>query len=208
MSNEPTVFLVDDDPAVRDAVCMCLETAGMPVESFDSAEQFLDRHASGRPGCLVLDVRMTGASGLELHQELLNRDVALPVVFITGHGDVSMCAEAMKAGAVDFLEKPFDHEALLRAVRDGLRKDCTRRQQNQRRLALLRRFELLTPREREVLEAVVSGQANKQIAVQLGVSHRTIEIHRSRIMKKMQARSIAELVSMATLPGMTSEPLN
>ena len=208
MSIEPTVFLVDDDPAVRDAVCMCLEAAGMPVESFDSAEQFLDRHGAARPGCLVLDVRMTGASGLELQQELLNRDMALPVVFITGHGDVSLCAEAMKAGAVDFLEKPFDHEALLTAVREGLRKDFTLRQQNQRRLALSRRFDRLTPREREVLGAVVSGQANKQIAAQLGVSHRTIEIHRSRIMKKVQAKSVAALVCMATLCGMRSEPLN
>jgi len=206
MSSEPTVFLVDDDPAVRDAICMCLEAAGLPVESFDSAEQFLNRHGTGCAGCLVLDVRMTGASGLELQRELLDRGVSVPVVFITGHGDVSMCAEAMKAGAVDFLEKPFDHGALLSAVRDGLRKDLIQRQQRERRLALIKRFERLTPREQEVLDAVVAGQVNKQIALDLGVSHRTIEIHRSRIMKKMQAKSSAELASMATLCGMRSGP--
>ena len=199
MSMEPTVFLVDDDPAVRDAVRMCLEAAGIAVESFNSAEQFLDRHGSERRGCIVLDVRMTGASGLEMQRELQDRDMSLPIVFITGHADVPMSVQAMKAGAVDFLEKPFDQGALLRAVREGLRKDSTLCERRDRRLALRERFDLLTPREREVLDAVVTGSANKQIAQELGVSHRTVEIHRSRIMKKMRARSVAELVTMATL---------
>jgi len=196
---EPTVFLVDDDPAVRGAVRMCLEAAGIPVESFNSAEGFLDRHGSERCGCIVLDMRMTGASGLELQRELQEREMSLPIVFITGHGDVPMSVEAMKAGAVDFLEKPFAQEALLRAVREGLRMDSTQRERRDRRLALRERFNLLTPREREVLDAVVTGRANKQIAQELGVSHRTVEIHRSRIMKKMRARSAAELATMATL---------
>jgi two-component system response regulator FixJ len=191
-----SVWVVDDDEAVRDSLGMLLRSVGLEIETFASANDLLDSLGETLPGCLVLDVRLPGMSGLELQKELAARDVELPIVFITGHGDVPMAVRAMQAGAVDFLEKPFKEQDLLDRVSKGLLVADRRRQRSGETTALAQRFETLTPREREVLELVVEGAANKVIASRLGASRRTIEIHRANVMKKMRADSLAHLVRM------------
>ena len=193
---EPTVFIVDDDQEVREAIELLLRSVGLHAESFPSAQEFLDRFDPERPGCLVLDVRMRGMSGLELQQRLLEAPVHPPVIVITGHGDVPMAVRAIQAGAVDFLEKPFHDQALLDAVHRALETDAQRRGHASRLADIQERLTRLTPREREILEQVVAGKRNKVIAIDLGISQSTVEAHRARVMEKMEAASLSDLMRM------------
>ena len=192
----PTVFVVDDDSAVRDALKLLLRSVGHPVETFASGQDFLESYPDDQPGCLVLDIRMPGMSGLELQQHLNARHSLLPIIFITGHGDVPMAVEAMQAGAMDFIQKPFRDQDLLDRINQALDKDASNRAALSERNAIRKRLETLTPREREVMDLVVDGKANKVIAGDLNLSQRTVEIHRARVMEKMQATSLAHLVRM------------
>jgi len=197
MKEKPaTVFVVDDDEAVRTSLRLLLKSVGLPVETFASAQEFLDQFDPDRAGCLVLDIRMPGMSGLELQQQLNERHSIMPVVFITGHGDVPMAVEAMQAGAVDFIQKPFRDQDLIDRINRALDKDREMRSELRERDEIRRRMSQLTPREREVLELVTQGKANKVIAGDLTVSQRTVEIHRARVMEKMGANSLAHLVRM------------
>lgn len=197
----PTIFIVDDDAAVRDALKLLLRSVGQAVETFGSAQEFLDAYSEDRPGCLVLDIRMPGMSGLELQQKLNERHSILPIIFITGHGDVPMAVEAMQAGAVDFIQKPFRDQDLIDRINQALEKDSSNRAALGERNDIRRRLDTLTPREREVLDLVVHGKANKVIAGDLKLSQRTVEIHRARVMEKMQASSLAHLVRMVLEVG-------
>ena len=197
-----TVFVVDDDDALRDAIATFLEAEGQPCETFADAAGLLTRFADWPPeasGCLVLDVRMPGLSGLGLQDELNARGIDMPIIFITGYGDVPSAVRAMKGGAVDFIAKPFDAETLAERIREALRTDAERRVARRDLAAARARAATLTPREREVLERVAAGQANKRMAMDLGVSERTVEIHRSHLMLKMGARHVAELVRLKLL---------
>ena len=197
-----TVFVVDDDDALRDAIATFLDSAGQACETYADADSLLARLADWPPeasGCLVLDVRMPGLSGLEVQDELNARGVAMPIIFITGYGDVPSAVRAMKGGAVDFISKPFDADALAERIREALRNDSERRAARCELAAAQARAATLTPREREVLERVAAGQANKRVAIELGVSERTVEIHRSHLMQKMGARHLAELVRLKLL---------
>ena len=197
MKEKPaTVFVVDDDEAVRTSLRLLLKSVGLPVETFASAQEFLDQFDPDRAGCLVLDIRMPGLSGLELQQHLNDRHSIMPVVFITGHGDVPMAVEAMQAGAVDFIQKPFRDQDLIDRINRALEKDREMRSELRERDEIRRRMSQLTPREREVLALVTQGKANKVIAGDLNVSQRTVEIHRARVMEKMGANSLAHLVRM------------
>ncbi len=197
MKEKPaTVFVVDDDEAVRTSLRLLLKSVGLPVETFASAQEFLDQFDPDRAGCLVLDIRMPGMSGLELQQHMNDRHSIMPVVFITGHGDVPMAVEAMQAGAVDFIQKPFRDQDLIDRINRALEKDREMRSELRERDEIRRRMSQLTPREREVLELVTQGKANKVIAGDLNVSQRTVEIHRARVMEKMGANSLAHLVRM------------
>ena len=197
----PTIFIVDDDAAVRDALKLLLRSVGQAVETFGSAQEFLDAYSEDRPGCLVLDIRMPGMSGLELQQRLNEKHSILPIIFITGHGDVPMAVEAMQAGAVDFIQKPFRDQDLIDRINQALEKDSSNRAALGERNDIRRRLETLTPREREVLDLVVHGKANKVIAGDLKLSQRTVEIHRARVMEKMQASSLAHLVRLVLEVG-------
>lgn len=191
-----TVFVVDDDQAMRNSLKWLIESVGVQVESFASADEFLVQYQSGRHGCLVLDVRMPGMSGLDLQEQLARQNINIPVVIITGHGDVPMAVRAMKSGAIDFIEKPFNDEVLLDAIRRALAFGEEQRSHQVEYLQIQQRLQHLTPREREVMEMVTEGRSNKEIANSLGVSAKTIEAHRARVMEKMQAGSLAELVRM------------
>jgi two-component system, LuxR family, response regulator FixJ len=197
--SRPLVFVVDDDEPVRDAIGMLLDTVGMDYESYDSAQAFLDHYDPTRRGCLVLDIRMPGMSGLELQQRLVERSAPIPIVFITGHGDVPMAVEAMKRGAVDFIRKPFRDQELLDRIHEALAQEADQRAQARTLDDLHQRVASLTPREREVFLRVADGQANKVVAIELGISERTVEIHRSQVMQKTRARSLADLVRMKLL---------
>jgi len=197
MDTEPTVFLVDDDPAVRDALGLLLETAQLRSESYASAETFLDASDPDRPGCLVLDIRMSGMSGITLQKALVARGIILPVIFLTGHGNVPMSAQAFRGGAIDFLEKPFDEDLLLERIHEAIRLDQTNRIARVRQKNAGLQLASLTPRELEVMRMVVAGKANKVIAADLDLSHRTVETHRGRIMEKTGARSLADLIELA-----------
>lgn len=192
----PTVFIVDDDPAIRFAMQALMDSINLKHEIFASGDEFLEKVSEQRPGCLVLDIRMPGLGGLELQEELLRRDCALPIIFITGHGDVPMAVDAMQKGAVDFIQKPFRDQDLLNRVREALMADEERREQQQKNAVVAGRLSRLTNREREVFDLVVTGRPNKVIAYELGVSQRTVEIHRARVMEKMRAKSLADLVKM------------
>jgi two-component system, LuxR family, response regulator FixJ len=196
-----TIFIVDDDAAVRDALKLLLRSVGQAVETYGSAQEFLDAYSEDRAGCLVLDIRMPGMSGLELQQKLNERHSILPIIFITGHGDVPMAVEAMQAGAVDFIQKPFRDQDLIDRINQALEKDNSNRAALGERNDIRKRLETLTPREREVLDLVVHGKANKVIAGDLKLSQRTVEIHRARVMEKMQASSLAHLVRMVLEVG-------
>ena len=193
----PTVFLVDDDEAIRDSLSFLLQSVDIPCETFASAREFLDTYRDDRPGCLVLDVRMPGMSGLELQDALNEQHSILPIIFITGHGDVPMAVEAMQGGAADFLQKPFRDQDLLDRINEALAKDAGNRRALEEHYELKQRWESLTRREQEVMDLVVDGKPNKVVAYELGVSQRTIEIHRARVMEKMHANSLAHLVRMA-----------
>jgi two-component system response regulator FixJ len=192
----PTVFVVDDDDAVRNSLKLLLKSVGLAAQTHGSAQEFLATYDAQQPGCLVLDVRMPGMSGLEMQQELNMRGATIPVIFITGHGDIPMAVEAMQHGAFDFLQKPFRDQELLDRVNRALTRDAEKRTQLRHKDIILERLTTLSPREREVLDLVTRGKPNKIVAADLGVSQRTVEIHRARVMEKMDATSLAELVRM------------
>jgi len=195
-SSEPTVFIVDDDEAVRDSLRMLMKSVGLAAECYASAAEFLDAYDPDRAGCLVLDVRMPGVSGIDLQATLESMHSILPIIFITAHGDVPMAVQAIQSGAVDFMQKPFSDQALLDRVQQVIEQDRKNRRLLQGRNEILERIASLTPREREVMEMVAEGKPNKVIAIDLGVSERTVEIHRARVMKKMEAESLPHLVRM------------
>ena len=192
----PTVFIVDDDPAIRFAMQALMDSVNVQHEIYGTGDEFLEKVEQHRPGCLVLDIRMPGLGGLELQEELIARGSTLPIIFITGHGDVPMAVEAMQKGAVDFIQKPFRDQDLLDRVREALLTDKERRKEQEKHAEVEKRLARLTNREREVFDLVVTGKPNKVIAYELGVSQRTVEIHRARVMEKMQAKSLADLVKM------------
>jgi two-component system response regulator FixJ len=198
-----TVFVVDDDPDVRDSIALLLRSANFGVETFESARAFLESNALARPGCMVVDIRMPDMDGLELQSELTRRRIRLPVIIITGHGDVPLAVRAMKAGAVDFLEKPFDEAHLLASIRRAFAAGAAIQHDARAAEIASARMAQLTDREREVLALVVSGRANKEIARELNISPRTIEIHRAHVMEKMEAGSLAELVRLTLRVGDT-----
>jgi len=200
MASEANVFVVDDDAAVRDSIALSLKLAGHKVEEFDSALAFLDRGGAQRTGCLVTDIRMPEMDGLELQEELVRRGSKLAVIVITGHGDVPLAVRAMRSGAVDFLEKPFSREVMLASVSRALQ-SAERPGSDSKGQEVRERLNSLTPREREVFALVVAGKQSKVVAYELGASPRTIEVHRARMMKKMQASNLQDLVRMAIAAG-------
>jgi FixJ family two-component response regulator len=206
--NEPkaTVYVVDDDPSVRAAVKRLIESTGLPVQAFATAREFLNSKRPDTPGCLILDVCLPGLTGLDLQRELTAEGLHLPVIFLTGHGDIPMTVQALKAGAVEFLTKPFRNQDLLQAVGQAVEQDCTARQQRAKLAQLRERYDRLTAREHDVLELVVSGMLNKQIARELGTSEVTVKRHRGQMMEKMQAKSVADLVRMTDKLGISPLP--
>jgi RNA polymerase sigma factor (sigma-70 family) len=196
VSVKSTVFIVDDDEAVRDSLSWLMQSVGLSTETFPSADAFLQGFGEDRPGCLLLDIRMPGISGLELQSLLRERGFRLPLVVISGHADVPMAVRALKAGAFDFIEKPFNDQLLLDTVQRAIEHDRQQRESHARVDVWRRRLDTLTPREREVLQLVVGGASNKQISSELGVSMKTVEAHRARVMDKLQADSLSELVRM------------
>lgn len=201
MTASSTVFVVDDDKAVRDSLALLVDSVGLQVETFASAQDFLDTYHPDRRGCLITDLRMPGMSGLELQEKLSAEDVRIPVIVLTGHGDVPAAVRALKGGAVDFVEKPFNPQALLDLIQQAIARDTEIHELAAQEAQVAERVALLTPREHEVMDLVVAGKANKVIAIELAISERTVELHRGRIMKKMQARSLAELMRMVLPQG-------
>lgn len=195
--SEPTVFIVDDDQAVARSLRWLIETVKVKVESFSSAQGFLDGYDSSKPGCLVLDVRMPGMSGLDLQERLSAQGVRVPIIFITGHGDVQMAVRAVQAGAFDFIKKPFNDQDMLDRIHKAIHFDAEQRGRSMQRAQLRSLFASLTPREREVLDLVVDGMSNKAIANSLGLSAKTVESHRAKVMEKMHVRSVVDLVKIA-----------
>ena len=196
MTQEPTVFIVDDDREVREALQLLMESVGLQARTFASAQDYLDDFDPDLPGCLVLDIRMRGMSGLELQEHLSREPLHPPVIIITGHGDVPMAVRAVKAGAVDFIEKPFNDQVLLDSVNRALEQDAEQRGRQSRLAEIREHLSRLTPREREVLDLVVDGKRNKVIAAELGISQSTVEAHRAKVMDKMAARSLSDLMRM------------
>jgi FixJ family two-component response regulator len=197
----PTIFVIDDDASVRKSLSRLLRSAGYTTETFASAEEFLGRDHYNGIGCLLLDVQMPGLSGMGLQKELNRADYHMPIIFITGHGDIPMGVEAMKKGAVDFLTKPFPDKELLQAVEKAIEKDSYGRAEYEETLDIRRRMDRLTPRENEILRYIITGMLNKQIAYDLKIAEKTVKIHRSRIMEKLEIDSVAELVRLAEKAG-------
>ncbi|MEN8204552.1 MAG: response regulator [Pseudomonadota bacterium] len=198
---EPTVFLVDDDHAVRDALELLLDSAGLRTVSYPSAAAFLEKFDQKHRGCLVLDIRMPGMSGMELQAALTEKSINIPIIFLTGHGNVSMSAKAFRSGAIDFMEKPFNENVLLERIQEAIRQDQSNQDAATRRIDASTRLASLTPREREVMLLIVTGNANKEIATKLDLSTRTIETHRGRILEKTGAQSLADLIELAIASG-------
>lgn len=205
---ESIVFIIDDDPLYRASAERLVRSVGFSVLGFESARDFLSSRRPSVPSCLVLDVRLPGLSGLDLQRELADAGVHIPIIFVTGHGDIPMSVQAMKAGAVEFLTKPFRDQDLLDAIRHAIARDRIARRQHARNVDLRKRYELLSPREREVFKCVISGMLNKQIADELGTTERTIKFHRGHIMQKMQGNSLADLVRMAEALGISGPSEN
>jgi FixJ family two-component response regulator len=198
---KPTVFVIDDDPSVLKSLARLLSSLGFDVETFGSAEAFLERPHYEGVGCIVLDVRMPGLSGMELQGELSKADYSMPIIFITGHGNIPMSVQAMKRGAIDFLPKPFDDEELLQAVKKAIEKDGRVKTERTRMHDIRRRIDMLTPREHEIFRHVITGMLNKQIALKLGIAEKTVKVHRGRIMVKLRVDSVADLVRLAEMAG-------
>ena len=199
MSLEPTIFIIDDDEAVRDGLKWLVESVDLKVVTYVSAQEFLERYEPGPPGCLLLDIRMPGMSGLALQQVLKSRSFNLPIIILTGHGNVQMAVEAMKAGAFDFIEKPFQNQRLLDRIHDAIDESICRNVDNEKRVEAMKLLELLTPREHQVLNMVVAGETNKAIAYRLDISEKTVEVHRAKVMEKLGAGSLADLISKTRL---------
>jgi FixJ family two-component response regulator len=210
-TGDPIVFVVDDDSSMREALTDLITSVGLLVEAFKSAREFLEHRRGDAPACLVLDVRLPGLSGLDLQRELVRTEAPIPIIFITGHGDIPMSVRAIKEGAVEFLAKPFRDQELLDAIQHALEIDRAARQERSLVAEVRRRYESLTKREREVMRLVVSGLLNKQIAGELGSSEVTVKMHRGQVMRKMKAQSLVQLVRMAEKIGITGEaapPIN
>jgi two-component system response regulator FixJ len=203
MVTTPTVFVVDDDPGFRSSLVTLMRATGLAVEDYASAHAFLESYQGARPGCLLLDVRMPGLSGLTLQEVLRSKQIQIPIIFITAHGSIPLAVQAVKAGAVDFLEKPFDSKELLARIRQALHQDELRQQEATRHVVYTERFYRLSPRERQVMALVVTGRSNKAIGLELNISPRTVEYYRKRVMEKMGAESLPELIriSMMCAPG-------
>jgi FixJ family two-component response regulator len=199
MSEKPTVFVVDDDEAMRESLRWLIQSVGLPVETFATGEEFLAAYDPARPGCMVLDVRMPGMSGLQLQDELIARDVRLPILIVTGYAEVPTAVRALKAGAFDFIQKPFSDELLLERVRRAIERDARLRESGATRSDAQARIARLTPREREVMSLIVEGQSNKVIAATLGLSAKTVEVHRAQMMRRLAVDSVAELVRLVLL---------
>ena len=193
---QQTVYVVEDDEAVRDSLELLLKSDGKPVKTYESATAFLKDYSDKMAGCIVLDIRMPGMDGMELQKKLNDKHSILPIIFVTGHGDVPMAVDAMKEGAVDFIQKPYREEALLEKIEAALEQDQEQRKSLDEKQEIIRRVKSLTPREREIMDRMIAGQANKVIAIELEISQRTVEIHRSRVMHKMGTHSLAHLVRM------------
>jgi len=206
MKTDPTVSVVDDDAAVRNSLRWLLESANFHVETYASAREFLNGYDPETPGCLLLDVRLSGQSGLDLQQQLVTEGIGIPVIIITGHGDVPTAVRAMRTGALDIIEKPFDHQHLLNRIRQAVELDLRNRVGRAERAEITARLASLTQREREVLDRVVSGRANKQIAAELSISTKTVEAHRAHVMEKMRADSLAGLIQLVRAAGANEHP--
>ncbi len=204
---QPIVYLVDDDPSIRKTLPRGLRRRGFNVEAFESAQEFLNTYSPGQPGCLVLDLSMPGMDGLELQQELINRDITIPIIFITGHGGVPQSVQALRAGAIDFLEKPFMPDMLVDRIAEAFIQDQKLRSERQHLASIRKRFERLTSREQEICQLMLDNQgklSSKEIAKILAISHRTVEQHRSRVLEKTGAKSVANLLTLASQIGLAS----
>jgi two-component system, LuxR family, response regulator FixJ len=196
------VYLVDDDYSVRDSLSLLIETTGQDVMCFDSAYAFLDNYDPDQAGCLILDVRMPSMTGLELQEEMVKREISIPTIFISGHADVPDSSKAFRGGAVDYMEKPFDSDTLLKRVQEAIQKDLETRVHKSEQRKLKKRLSLLTPREHEVMVLIVKGKSSKEIGKKLEISNRTIDVHRAKLMDKMEAEDVAELTVMAMVCGL------